>query len=76
VVDHGIRGEMRPLAGSRPVTRPRGLEQWAADRRAEITGARLARMRVWRGDARHGDFEDYDVPFEDGEVVLDVLHRL
>jgi succinate dehydrogenase iron-sulfur subunit len=32
-------------------------------------------MRVWRGDAA-GDFESYDVAAEEGEVVLDVIHRL
>ena len=33
-------------------------------------------MRVWRGDADGGDFRDYTVAAEEGEVVLDVLHRL
>ena len=33
-------------------------------------------MRVWRGDERGGDFEEFHVPYEDGEVVLDVLHRI
>ncbi len=33
-------------------------------------------MRVWRGDADGGEFHDYTVVAEDGEVVLDVLHRL
>jgi succinate dehydrogenase / fumarate reductase iron-sulfur subunit len=33
-------------------------------------------MRVWRGDAEGGDFRDYDVAIDEGEVVLDVLHRL
>ncbi|MGH9117490.1 MAG: succinate dehydrogenase/fumarate reductase iron-sulfur subunit [Acidimicrobiales bacterium] len=32
-------------------------------------------MRVWRGDAA-GGFRDYQVVAEEGEVVLDVLHRL
>jgi succinate dehydrogenase / fumarate reductase iron-sulfur subunit len=58
------------------MTRPRGLEQWAAERRSEVTGTKIAKMRVWRGDDRGGDFVDYEVPFEEGEVVLDVLHRL
>ncbi len=34
------------------------------------------RFRVWRGDAKGGDFHDYTVPVEEGEVVLDVMHRL
>ena len=33
-------------------------------------------MRVWRGDARGGEFRDYDVSVEEGEVVLDVVHRI
>src|SRR5919106_4963131 len=33
-------------------------------------------MRVWRGDASGGDLADYTVPVEEGEVVLDALHRL
>jgi succinate dehydrogenase / fumarate reductase, iron-sulfur subunit len=33
-------------------------------------------MRVWRGDAEGGEFRDYEVSAEEGEVVLDVLHRL
>jgi succinate dehydrogenase / fumarate reductase, iron-sulfur subunit len=33
-------------------------------------------MRVWRGDASGGGFVDYVVPVEEGEVVLDAIHRL
>ncbi|MQA86869.1 MAG: succinate dehydrogenase/fumarate reductase iron-sulfur subunit [Streptosporangiales bacterium] len=33
-------------------------------------------LRVWRGDAAKGDFIDFTVEAEEGEVVLDVLHRL
>jgi succinate dehydrogenase / fumarate reductase iron-sulfur subunit len=33
-------------------------------------------MRVWRGDASGGEFRDYEVVAEEGEVVLDVLHRV
>jgi succinate dehydrogenase / fumarate reductase, iron-sulfur subunit len=33
-------------------------------------------MRVWRGDASGGDLADFVVPVEEGEVVLDALHRL
>ena len=38
--------------------------------------ARDLHLRVWRGDASGGDFVDYTVAVEDGEVVLDALHRL
>jgi succinate dehydrogenase / fumarate reductase, iron-sulfur subunit len=34
------------------------------------------RFRVWRGDAHGGDFVDFDVEVNDGEVVLDIIHRL
>ena len=33
-------------------------------------------LRVWRGDAAGGGLIDYTVPVQDGEVVLDAVHRL
>ena len=33
-------------------------------------------FRVWRGDADGGDFAEYDVEVAEGEVVLDVVHRI
>jgi succinate dehydrogenase / fumarate reductase iron-sulfur subunit len=33
-------------------------------------------FRVWRGDETGGDLQDFDVEVNDGEVVLDVIHRL
>ena len=33
-------------------------------------------MRVWRGDADGGGLQDFTVPVEHGEVVLDAIHRL
>ncbi len=33
-------------------------------------------FRIWRGDARGGDFADYRVSVDQGMVVLDVLHRI
>ena len=35
-----------------------------------------ASFRVWRGDAGSGELKDYKVEVNEGEVVLDVLHRL
>ena len=35
-----------------------------------------AKLRVWRGDAGAGKLTDYQVEVNEGEVVLDVLHRL
>ena len=34
------------------------------------------RLRVWRGDAGQGQLTDYDVDVNEGEVVLDLLHRV
>ncbi len=33
-------------------------------------------FRIWRGDADGGDLRDYTVEVNEGEVVLDVIHRL
>ncbi|MGA2528925.1 MAG: succinate dehydrogenase/fumarate reductase iron-sulfur subunit [Acidimicrobiales bacterium] len=33
-------------------------------------------MRLWRGDANGGRFVDYSLPPQEGEVVLDVVHRI
>jgi succinate dehydrogenase / fumarate reductase, iron-sulfur subunit len=35
-----------------------------------------AKFRVWRGDAEGGDLVDFTVEVNEGEVVLDVIHRL
>ena len=35
-----------------------------------------SKFRVWRGDADGGDLNDYTVEVNDGEVLLDVIHRL
>src|SRR5665648_325465 len=35
-----------------------------------------ASLRVWRGDESGGDLQDYTVEVNDGEVVLDIIHRL
>jgi succinate dehydrogenase iron-sulfur subunit len=35
-----------------------------------------ARMQVWRGDADGGAMTDYTVEVNEGEVVLDVIHRI
>jgi succinate dehydrogenase / fumarate reductase, iron-sulfur subunit len=36
----------------------------------------LRHFRIWRGDDAGGDLEDYKVDVNEGEVVLDILHRL
>ncbi|QUH00390.1 succinate dehydrogenase/fumarate reductase iron-sulfur subunit [Saccharopolyspora erythraea] len=35
-----------------------------------------AHFRVWRGDAGGGDLGDYTVEVNEGEVVLDIIHRI
>ncbi|WP_460606943.1 succinate dehydrogenase/fumarate reductase iron-sulfur subunit [Jatrophihabitans fulvus] len=35
-----------------------------------------AHFRVWRGDAEGGELVDYTVRVNEGEVVLDIIHRL
>ena len=38
--------------------------------------AYAANMRVWRGDLSGGALADYEVEVNEGEVVLDIIHRL
>ena len=38
--------------------------------------SRNATFRVWRGDAMGGALQDYTVEVNDGEVLLDIIHRL
>ena len=38
--------------------------------------AHTAEFRVWRGEAGEGALQDYTVEVNDGEVVLDVIHRI
>jgi len=35
-----------------------------------------ARFRVWRGDADAGELRDHTVEVNEGEVVLDIIHRI
>src|SRR4051794_41957661 len=35
-----------------------------------------ATFRIWRGDASGGNLHTYTVPVNEGEVVLDIIHRL
>ncbi len=36
----------------------------------------LASMRIWRGNSAEGQLEEHKVEVSEGEVVLDVIHRL
>lgn len=35
-----------------------------------------AKFRIWRGDASGGGLQDYAVEVNEGEVVLDIIHRI
>jgi len=35
-----------------------------------------AMFRIWRGDASGGAFKDYQIPVDEGMVVLDAIHRI
>ena len=35
-----------------------------------------ARFKIWRGDDTDGQLEDFTVEVKEGEVVLDIIHRL
>ncbi|MCW2912278.1 MAG: succinate dehydrogenase and fumarate reductase iron-sulfur protein, partial [Actinomycetia bacterium] len=35
-----------------------------------------AKFKVWRGDDGQGELTDYTVEVNEGEVVLDIIHRL
>jgi succinate dehydrogenase / fumarate reductase iron-sulfur subunit len=35
-----------------------------------------ATMRIWRGDDTNGGLQDFTVEVNEGEVVLDIIHRL
>lgn len=35
-----------------------------------------AQFRIWRGDTEGGELQDYTVAVNEGEVVLDIIHRL
>jgi succinate dehydrogenase / fumarate reductase iron-sulfur subunit len=42
----------------------------------EVAGPERVTMRVWRGDQDGGSFTEYVMPAVEGEVVLDVVHRI
>jgi succinate dehydrogenase / fumarate reductase iron-sulfur subunit len=43
---------------------------------AADAGPEQVEIRVWRGDPAGGEFAEYELAAQDGEVVLDVIHRL
>ena len=53
-----------------------GTDAQAAAGADTATAAATVTMRVWRGDDEGGAFTDYVMPAVEGEVVLDVIHRI
>jgi succinate dehydrogenase / fumarate reductase, iron-sulfur subunit len=43
---------------------------------APASATRNVTMRVWRGDATGGAYQEFTLEIEDGMVVLDVIHRI
>jgi len=43
---------------------------------ANGSGSYDVTLRLWRGDEGGGELRDYTVPVEEGEVVLDAVHRV
>src|SRR5437016_8321184 len=37
---------------------------------------RMVTLRIWRGNAQGGKFEDYATPVSEGMVVLDAVHQI
>jgi succinate dehydrogenase / fumarate reductase iron-sulfur subunit len=37
---------------------------------------KMVKLRIWRGDAKDGALQDVEVEANEGEVVLDVIHRV
>ena len=62
-------GPARPLREGRAgqVPRRRGAPQLSSYK---------ATFRIWRGDTDGGGLEDFTVEVNDGEVVLDIIHRI
>src|SRR5207342_936793 len=61
--------------GAHEVLRP-GSGRGHRQGRGEVAMGYDLKMRVWRGDASGGELGDYTVSVEEGEVVLDAIHRL
>ncbi len=50
--------------------------QAKAQPEAGTTSKKSWKMRLWRGDASGGKFQEYESPIQEGEVLLDVVHAI
>ena len=66
------RGPASAVRGDAPfmTTTQNTTEDTAQDTSYDVT------LRLWRGDQAGGELRDYTVACEDGEVVLDAIHRV
>ena len=37
---------------------------------------KMIKLKIWRGDSKTGGLKDVEVEANEGEVVLDVIHRV
>jgi succinate dehydrogenase / fumarate reductase iron-sulfur subunit len=65
-----------PRTGTAPATTTPTAGTMNAEPDGARTGGTTRRMRVWRGDDSGGGLADFDVEVNEGEVVLDIIHRL
>src|SRR5690606_5830700 len=67
-------GRTREVLHPSRTRRPSGGRSF--HRRRGLTMGYDARFRIWRGDIDGGELHDFTVPVHEGEVVLDIIHRL
>jgi len=65
-----------PTTGTAPATTTPTAGTMNAAPDGAATGGATMRLRVWRGDDEAGGLHDFDVEVNEGEVVLDIIHRL
>ena len=51
-------------------------QNWRNIRDGEADMSYQANLKVWRGDDTTGELHDFQVQVNEGEVVLDIIHRL
>jgi succinate dehydrogenase / fumarate reductase iron-sulfur subunit len=65
-----------PTTGTAPATTTPTAGTMNAAPDGASTGGTTTRLKVWRGTDEGGGLFDFDVEVNEGEVVLDIIHRL
>jgi succinate dehydrogenase / fumarate reductase iron-sulfur subunit len=65
-----------PSARATPATPPVAVTDSDSERDGDGDGDGEVTMVLWRGDTEGGEFTEYKLPAVEGEVVLDVIHRV